>query len=123
MIDWQLAINSGRLTKRQLDRAWVASALNAAVIEKTSYQIVHNILLPVGTLRTVRGKGELTFDAAGNPTHMLGTVQDITEQLQTESELRARSRPGRIQNGGRHIRSAPTVIDSARRPGCWRRCR
>ena len=42
-----------------------------------------------GQARWVHGLGELEFDEAGNPTKMIGTIQDITVRRQAEDALRA----------------------------------
>jgi PAS domain S-box-containing protein len=41
-----------------------------------------------GAERWVYGRGELTFDPAGNPLTMVGTIQDITERRKAENDLR-----------------------------------
>jgi PAS domain S-box-containing protein len=40
----------------------------------------------------VHGLGELTFDAAGRPQQMFGTIQDVTERKSVELELRKLTR-------------------------------
>ena len=40
------------------------------------------------TLRTLQGRGEMLFDAEGNPIRMFGTSQDVTARRHTEDELR-----------------------------------
>jgi len=41
-----------------------------------------------GAVRWVHGRGRLEFDAEGQPLEMLGTIQDITERRQAETESR-----------------------------------
>jgi PAS domain S-box-containing protein len=41
-----------------------------------------------GQTRWVHGRGALTFDAAGQPLTMFGTIQDITDRKRTEEALR-----------------------------------
>jgi PAS domain S-box-containing protein len=41
-----------------------------------------------GAERWVYGRGELSFDRDGNPLRMVGTIQDITERLKVENDLR-----------------------------------
>jgi len=43
---------------------------------------------PDGSVRYILGHGELVRDADGQPSHMAGTVQDVTERRQVEAELR-----------------------------------
>jgi PAS domain S-box-containing protein len=44
------------------------------------YNIEHRILWPDGSVRFVHGKAEVTFDEAGRPISIRGTVQDITDR-------------------------------------------
>lgn len=70
------------------DREFVTQAVHGAVTEKTPYNITHRIVRPDGSQRIVREQGEVTFDETGNAVHIMGTVQDITEQTQTEDRLK-----------------------------------
>ncbi|GEM_PF-161837 len=45
-----------------------------------------------GKTRWVHGLGKLEFDPDGNPTRLIGSIQDITERKQAESILQARLR-------------------------------
>jgi PAS domain-containing protein len=60
------------------DRERVAKALGKALIEEQPYNIHHRIVWPDGSVRSVLGKAEVTFEG-GKPVQVLGTVQDITE--------------------------------------------
>lgn len=53
-----------------------------------SYSIDHRILPPGGAVKWVSAVGEALFDDAGRPTHLRGTVQDITDRKQAEQALR-----------------------------------
>ncbi len=70
------------------DRESVKNSVNKAVYEKKPYSIVHRIILPSGIERIVHEQAEATFDKAGTPIRMIGTVQDITERKRAEEELR-----------------------------------
>lgn len=61
------------------NREGVVEAVASALDGGTSYEVVHRIVRPDGTERTVRERGEASYDAAGVPIRMVGTVQDITE--------------------------------------------
>ena len=41
-----------------------------------------------GQMRWIYGRGELEFDDKGNPLHLIGIVQDITDRKQAEESLR-----------------------------------
>lgn len=60
-----------------------------------SSDIEYGIVRPDGTVRQVRDAADIEFDAAGNPTAVVGTVRDITEESNqrdalSESERRLR---------------------------------
>ena len=42
---------------------------------------------PDGSVRFLSGRGERIYDAENRPTHIFGTVQDITERMQFQEEL------------------------------------
>ena len=46
------------------------------------------VTLPDGTPRTFHSQGAATLDEAGSPTHLHGTLQDVTEQVATQAALR-----------------------------------
>lgn len=56
------------------------------------YATEHRIILPDGSVKTVREQGEVLYDEAGEPFRMAGTVQDISRQKVVEDELRHRMR-------------------------------
>ena len=63
------------------DRGNVLKALGKALVGEEPFNIEHRIIWPNGTVRSVRGKAEVTFDE-GRPVRVLGTVQDITDNQQ-----------------------------------------
>lgn len=58
------------------------------VRERKLYDKVQRILLPGGKIKTIHRKGELIFDANGNPVKMIGTTQDVTEEYRVQQELK-----------------------------------
>ncbi|WP_257839161.1 sensor histidine kinase [Phenylobacterium sp. J426] len=46
------------------------------------YSVVHRVEGRDGLTRWVRGHGQVLFDPTGAPTHVLGTLQDVTEEVQ-----------------------------------------
>ena len=62
------------------DRGKVVKALGKALVGKQPYDIEHRILWPDGSVRFVHGKAEVTFDAAGRPISIWGSLQDITDR-------------------------------------------
>ena len=70
------------------DRERVERAYREAVEQKKPYDLVHRLLLKDGRVRYVRERAETEYDADGRPLRSLGTVQDVTEQVEAEQELR-----------------------------------
>jgi len=71
------------------DRAFVRKSVDDALRVRAPFSIDHRIILPNGAKKFVHEQAEVTFDAAGQPVQMSGTVQDITERMLTEAKLRA----------------------------------
>jgi PAS domain S-box-containing protein len=70
------------------DREFVKRSVNEALYERKPYSIDHRILLPDGTERVVHEQAEVTYDEAGRPVRMVGTVQDITESKRAEDAIK-----------------------------------
>lgn len=68
------------------DRNMVKSAVDAALNEGAPYSIDHRTVLPNGEIRHVHEQGEVTRNASGKATRMLGTVIDITDRKRGEEE-------------------------------------
>ncbi len=69
------------------DREYVRESVNRAVYERAPYNIEHRVVRPDGNTRTVNEVGEVTYDQAGKPVRMVGTVLDITERKRAEQAL------------------------------------
>lgn len=67
------------------DRQTVSQAWQAALTGQ-SFAIRHRIVNG-GDTRWVEMRAELTFDAVNLPVAAIGTIQDVTEKVQTEQEL------------------------------------
>jgi PAS domain S-box-containing protein len=70
------------------DRAAVDAAYQASVANRASYEIVHRLLMPDGRIKWVRERGQTHYDDGGRPLRSIGTVQDVSEQVQAELRLR-----------------------------------
>jgi PAS domain S-box-containing protein len=70
------------------DREFVKRAVHEALFESKPYSIDHRIILPDGTIRIVHEQAEITFNEAGKPIRMIGTVQDLTDSKKAEDELK-----------------------------------
>ncbi|MEO5373187.1 MAG: PAS domain-containing protein [Alphaproteobacteria bacterium] len=69
------------------DRERVQQAIAAAVNHNRPYSLERRVVRPDGTQRLVHEKGEVSFDAGGNPRQLLVTLLDITDRKMIEDEL------------------------------------
>ena len=69
------------------DRDIVRQSLDAAAMGREPCSIEHRIVRPDGETRVVQERGEVVYDEAGRPFHMIGTIQDITERKHLEDQL------------------------------------
>ena len=69
------------------DRQIVHDAYTKSMETRTKYTIDHRLLMDDGRVKWVREVGDTEFDDQGNPLISRGTIQDITEQMQTHFEL------------------------------------
>jgi PAS domain S-box-containing protein len=70
------------------DRELVETAVEDALKKNTPYSIDHRIVHPDGSIRYVHEEGEVTFIDTGQAVMMMGTVQDITDRVMAEKQLR-----------------------------------
>ena len=70
------------------DRLLVERSIERAVKEGSPYEAEFRLILPDGSIRWVRGKGQVLRDEEGNPQRMVGLNADITEKKQAEQALR-----------------------------------
>lgn len=70
------------------DRTYVTENLNLALNNNAPYDIVHRIIDHNNTLKHVHERAHIDRDKEGNPIRMLGTVQDITREIEIQSELK-----------------------------------
>src|SRR5262249_28166053 len=72
------------------DRERVETTLAAILREcRERYVLEYRIVWPTGEERVIVDQGEVSFDEEGRPRRAIGTIRDLTEQRQTQSELRA----------------------------------
>ncbi|MCD2449880.1 EAL domain-containing protein [Methylicorpusculum oleiharenae] len=70
------------------ERPGLQKWLNGILEHETAGPHQFKLLLPEGNERILEMHGELNCDAKGKPIAINGTVQDITERLQAEQQLR-----------------------------------
>ncbi len=69
------------------DRERVHNAYTQSVAEHSTYDIVHRLLLGDGTLKYVNERCQTFYDETGRPLRSIGTVQDVSEHHQTQSQI------------------------------------
>ncbi len=69
------------------DRPMMNALTQASWYEGKPFDGEHRIIRPDGIIRMVHEMAEVTFDDAGQPVRMIGTIQDITERKEVEKAL------------------------------------
>jgi len=71
------------------DRSLVSSKFTEAVLDRRFLEFDARIVLPNGSERVLRTRAETVFnETSGEPSRMLGTVQDVTERIRSEDALK-----------------------------------
>jgi diguanylate cyclase (GGDEF)-like protein/PAS domain S-box-containing protein len=69
------------------DAARVRLEVESAKAERRAYKTDHRVVLRDGAVLHVEERGYWTYDAAGEPLRMIGTILDITERKTAETAL------------------------------------
>ncbi|GHO62780.1 hypothetical protein KSC_016720 [Ktedonobacter sp. SOSP1-52] len=69
------------------DRKRVEDLIARALIEQADYCTEYRMIWPDGSMHWLAARGRGCFDIQGQPTHMIGTVRDITDQKQAEERI------------------------------------
>jgi PAS domain S-box-containing protein len=68
------------------DRQVAESAVGKALAEPGPFDYYHRIVRPDGAVRAVHARGDVVVGEDGEPVHMFGTAQDITERERAQQE-------------------------------------
>ena len=70
------------------DRQKVDHAYKQSVSTRQPYEIRHRLLTDNGSVRWVHERGRSFFDVEGRPLRSVGTVQDVTREVEAENDIR-----------------------------------
>lgn len=91
---WGLAPNEGKpnfeLFRRAIHPGDLAETLDVfqqALKHGGSFDHRHRLIWPDGSEHVIRTRGDVELDESGQAIRMLGTVQDVTDQVDAESRL------------------------------------
>jgi len=80
----------GRLHPEDAPALW--RAVERTLAEKVAHEVEVRLRAKAGEYRWFLTRGQAEWDAAGKPTRMAGTIQDITERKRAEEEREERAR-------------------------------
>lgn len=69
------------------DRERVNRAFTESIESRLPYETVHRLLMDDGEIRHVRERGLTEYSEDGSPTRSVGTVYDISKEVEVEQEL------------------------------------
>ena len=69
------------------DRQRVNEVFNESITSQQPYQVVYRLLMADGRIKWVDERGQTTYSTSGTPLISRGTVQDITQQKESEQEI------------------------------------
>ncbi|HLN28449.1 MAG TPA: PAS domain S-box protein [Gemmataceae bacterium] len=72
------------------DRDALQKQIGSVIAGKNAGPLEFRVPQTDGSIRILRGQGEMTRDDAGRPVRLIGTIQDITESRLAEETLRKR---------------------------------
>ncbi|HZM36820.1 MAG TPA: PAS domain-containing protein [Burkholderiales bacterium] len=71
------------------DRGRVSETVAGALIDGLPFSFEERVLRPDGSARNLRSHGRVLKDAQGRPVKLFGACLDVTEQKESEAQLRA----------------------------------
>ena len=93
----------------------VKASLQTALATNSRYSLSHRIIRPDGTIRILHGEGEIALAEDGKPSHIFGTVQDITLIKKNEEQRTLAAKVFDSSIEGITITDADGVIQSVNR--------
>jgi PAS domain S-box-containing protein len=81
------------------DRDHFWATVSHALIEKKSYRIELRVFKLDGSMRWLQASGMALYDEYDKPYHMVGTVMDITDRIESEADHKFLSQATELLNG------------------------
>lgn len=69
------------------DRENVSKSIEESLKKNTTYNVIHRIITNDNEIKYVQERGHSKYDSKGNPIRMIGTVQDVTNEIKIHQEL------------------------------------
>ena len=101
-----------RQTVHAEDIGRVEAELQHALHGENSINWEFRVVWPDHSIHALSGRGDIAYDAAGKPLRMLGTIQDVSERKQAETELYESEQRFRYM-----LETCPTAARIARKGG------
>jgi PAS domain S-box-containing protein len=73
------------------DRELVRNTFERAIAQRSSFTVEYRAMRPDGRVHTFRSRGEVVVNDTGEPTRLVGIVQDITEAKLAQEALQSTS--------------------------------
>jgi len=70
------------------DRDMLKETFGRSLQEHTPYEIEHRLLIKDGRIKYVHEQGSTIYDEQGRPLSTVGTVQDITDRIQSDRQIK-----------------------------------
>ncbi len=70
------------------DKKYVFESFEKALKNKIEYNIIHRLSLKNGKIKYVNQRCKTTYDKNGNPKRSVGTIADITRQIENEQKIK-----------------------------------
>jgi diguanylate cyclase (GGDEF)-like protein/PAS domain S-box-containing protein len=85
--DWEPSFDHFLNVIHPDERAVIESLYNESLQNRSSFDVIHRLLMEDGRIKYVHELGETLYDNFGKPLRSIGTVQDITERKLIEKEM------------------------------------
>jgi diguanylate cyclase (GGDEF)-like protein/PAS domain S-box-containing protein len=86
-VNFEATFDNYQLFVHKDDLSLLNDKVTMAMKNLEPYELEHRVVTPNGNIKFVYAKGKIKVDEEGNPTHLFGIVQDITDKKRIEAEI------------------------------------